>query len=314
VFWLHIPFHAAGWLTRKVVEIVIKHKPIETKGKGRGKGGGKGRGKKKGDVAERVKDAALVAGKTTTDALAKRPGVQASLDSLKMKVTTGKPEKHEIIDEVYKNANDIIALLNSKGVRTKRLAVDGVPGSGKSTLSRALAEKLNFKLRTLDYIDLNKPQDFSKEKTIYEHHRLLRTQDIDNFDVIIYIDEPPELSQEKCLHRRRGGINIDIFDYEKLKKIGAEAFDIAAGRIYKIKNSYIKLKIKPKAGFRAYQNLRKKLKEKGCKTEGLSKEELLFVSVYGRPRKGLMAYVKAGAYNEELLEGLTAGMLRFLMA
>jgi hypothetical protein len=48
----------------------------------------------------------------------------------------------------------------------------------------------------LDYIDLNKPQDFSKEKTIYEHHRLLRTQDIDNFDAIIYIDEPPEFSQE----------------------------------------------------------------------------------------------------------------------
>jgi hypothetical protein len=310
MFWLRIPFLAAGWLTRKVVETVTKRRLKETKGKGRRKG----RDKKKTDVAERVKDAAVVAGKTTADALAKRPGVQASLDSLKMRVTAGKAEKHEIIDEVYKNADDIIALLNSRGVHTKKLAVDGVPGSGKSTLARALAEKLNFTLRTLDYIDLNKPQDFSKEKTIYEHHRLLRTQDIDNFDAIIYIDEPPELSQKKCLHRKRGGINIDIFDYEKLKKIGEEAFDIATGKTYKIKNSYIKLKIKPKAGFRAYENIRDKVEKKDFKGEGLSKEELLFVSVYGRPKKGLTAYVKAGAYNKELLKGLSAGVLRFLMA
>jgi hypothetical protein len=177
-----------------------------------------------------------------------------------------------------------------------------------------LAEKLNFTLKTLDYIDLNKPQDFSKEKTIYEHHRLLRTQDIDNFDAIIYIDEPIELSQQKCLHRKRGGINIDIFDYEKLKKIGEEAFGIATGKTHKIKNSYIKLKIKPKTGFRAYENIRDKVEKKGFKKEGVSKEELLFVSVYGRPRKGLMAYVKVGAYNKEILEGLSAGVLRFLMA
>jgi hypothetical protein len=142
----------------------------------------------------------------------------------------------------------------------------------------------------------------------------LRTQDIHNFDAIIYIDEPVELSKQKCLNRKRGGINIDIFDYEKLKKIGEEAFSIAAGRVCKIKNSHIKLKIKPKAGFRAYENLRDKVKKKGFKAEGLCKEELLFTSVYGKPGKGLMAYVKAGAYNKELLKGLSAGVLRFLTA
>jgi dephospho-CoA kinase len=279
------------------------------KGKGRRKRGHK----EKSNVVERLKDATFVAGKTIADALSKRPGIQASMDSLKMRLTTGTPEVHETVEQVYKNADNIIALLNSKGVHTKRLAVDGVPGSGKSTLARTLAEKLNFTLKTLDYIDLNKPQDFSNEKTIYEHHRLLRTQDIDNFDAIIYIDEPPELSQKKCLHRKRGGINIDIFDYEKLKKIGEEAFDIATGKTYKIKNSYIKLKIKPKAGFRAYENIRDKVEKKDFKGEGLSKEELLFVSVYGRPTKGLTAYVKAGAYNKELLKGLSAGVLKFLM-
>jgi len=280
------------------------------KGRGKGKGGQR----EKSDVVERLKDAALVAGKTAADALSKRPSIQASMDSIMMRLTAGKAEVHETIVQVYKNADEIIALLNSKAVHIKRLAVDGVPGSGKSTLARSLAEKLNFTLTTLDYIDLNKPQDFSKEKTIYEHHRLLRTQDVDNFDAIIYIDEPVELSKQKCLNRKRGGINIDIFDYEKLKKIGEEAFGIATGKSYKIKNSYIKLKIKPKAGFRAYENIRNKVEKKGLKRDGLSKEELLFVSVYGRPKKGLTAYLKAGAYNKELLKGLSAGVLRFLMA
>jgi hypothetical protein len=306
-----IPLNIAGWIFRRAV-VTLTGKSI---GKGLWRGKGKGRNNKNSsDKTNRLIDAALVGGKATVDALAEKPGIQASLDSAKMRLTTGKAEKHEIIDEVNENADKIIALLNSKAVHIKRLAVDGVPGSGKSTLARALAVKLNFELQTLDYIDLNKPQDFNKEQSIYEHHRLLRTQDVESFDAIIYIDEPVELSKQKCLNRKRGGINIDFFDYEKLKKIGSEAFNISAGRIYKISNSYIKLKIKPKAGFRAYKNIRVKVNKKGFKTEGLSQEELLFVSVYGRSRKGLMAYVKVGAYNKEIFEGLSAGVLRFLMA
>ena len=64
-------------------------------------------------------DAALVAGKVTADALAKRPGIQASLDSLKMRFTTGKSEVHKTTDYVYENADNIIALLNSKAVHIK---------------------------------------------------------------------------------------------------------------------------------------------------------------------------------------------------
>jgi len=307
----YTPLNTAGWVFNKVAVA------LAGRGKGRGLRRGKGEGrnnKKSSGKTNRLVDAVLVGGKTAMDALAKKPGIQASLDSMKMRFTTGKPEKHEIIDEVNENADKIIALLNSKAVHIKRLAVDGVPGSGKSTLARALAAKLNFELHTLDYIDLNKPQDFSKEQAIYEHHRLLRTQDIDEFDAIIYIDEPVELSKEKCIHRKRGGINIDVFDYEKLKNIGEKAFEIADGKVFSIPDSYIKIKIRPRNGFRAYENIKEEVERKGIKKRSHSKEELLFVSVYGRPGKGLMAYVKVGAYNKELMEGLSAGVLRFLMA
>lgn len=287
--------------------------------KDQGRGGRSGRGGgartiKSNDKTERLMAAAWVGGKTTVDALAERPGIQASLDAVKMRLTTGKPEKHETIEAVNRNAAEIIALLESQGVNVTRLAVDGVPGSGKSTLARALAAKLDFELQTLDYIDLNKAQDFDQENTIYEHHRLLRTQDLENFDAIIYIDEPVEISKQKCLNRKRGGINIDVFDYEKLKRIGEKAFEIAEGKVHLIPGSYVKIKLRPDEGFRAYENVKAEVAKKGRKTSGRSKEELLFVSVYGRSRRGLKAYVKLGAYNQELMEGLSAGVLRFLMA
>ena len=38
------------------------------------------------------------------------------------------------------------------------------------------------------------------------------------------------------------------------------------------------------------------------------------LSAYGKAAKGLRAYVRLGAYNKEIMEGLSAGVLRFLMA
>lgn len=286
-----------------------------SKGNNRDQGKARTHSTQKGrDKKHRLIDAALVGGKTTLDALAQKPGIQASLDAVKMSLATGQPETHEVIDTVNKNAIKIVALLDAKGACIKRLAVDGVPGSGKSTLARALAEKLKFELQTLDYIDLNKPQDFDKEKTIFEHHRLLRTQDLENFDALIYIDEPVELSKGKCIHRKRGGINIDIFDYEKLKRIGVKAFEMADGEVFSVPNSDIKMKMRPQNGFRAYENIKAEVAGHGSDISDCSKEELLFMAVYGVPKKGLMAYVKAGAFNKELLEGLRAGVQRFFMS
>jgi len=120
-------------------------------------GKGRDRSKRNADISGRIVNTALVAGQTTAEALARRPSVQASINSLKMGITTGMAETHETIDEVYENADEIIAILKSKVCFFERLAVDGVPGSGKSTLARALAELLDFEVKTLDYIDVNSP-------------------------------------------------------------------------------------------------------------------------------------------------------------
>jgi len=307
------------YLPFEIVNRVFHAAGVALGGKSKGKNCAREKGhtdttRKGSDKTNRLIDAALVGGKTTLDALAQKPGIQASLEAVKMRFTTGKPEILEVWDGVNRNADRIIEILASKAVPVERLAVDGVPGSGKSTLARALAEKLNFEFQTLDYIDLNKPQAFDKKQAIYEHHRLLRTQDVENFDALIYIDEPVDQSKEKCIHRKRGGVNIDVFDYETLKRIGEKAFEIADGEAISIPDSDIKVKIRPQNGFRAYENIKAEVASNGSKTNALSQEELLFKAVYGRSRKGLMAYVKAGAYNKELLEGLSAGVQRFFMS
>lgn len=266
----------------------------------------------KSEIRNRLVDSALAASMTAVVAFSQNHGVRASLSSLKKRLTKGKAEEHEIIDVVFENTDSIIAILKMQGVSIKRVAVDGVPGSGKSTLARALAQRLGFTWKTLDYIDLDKPQNFNEEKMVFEHHRLLRTQDIDCFDAIVYIDEPVENSKEKCIHRKRGGINIDVFDYEKLKQIGKKAFEITDGKTYLIPNSNIKMKIKPLNGFKAYENIKDEAEKKGLKAkEGRSKEKLLFFSVYGKVNSGLRAYVNLGAYNKELKEGISAGISRF---
>lgn len=262
----------------------------------------------------RLSGAVIVGGATTVKGLRKKPAIRATLHSLRRKMKTGKAEIHREFDHVNKQAGLIVKFLKLKKVSPKRIAIDGIPGSGKTTLARALAKKMNFKRMTLDYIDMDKPLDFSEEKTIYEHHRLLRTQDIDPFDCIIYIDAPIDISKKRCLHRKRGAVNIDVFDYQKLKHIGERAFKLADGKVHHIDNSFIQIKIRPRKGYQAYENLCAEIKRKGLKTKRRSKESLLFVSLYGKGKKGLKAYIKFGAYNKEFKAGLRAGIKQFFMS
>ncbi|KJR43212.1 hypothetical protein MCHI_000892 [Candidatus Magnetoovum chiemensis] len=246
----------------------------------------------------------------TAQAISRRPGIRASLDSLIMKAFNGAAENDSSAEEINLYAQEIVRLFHVKHLHPKRIAIDGVPGSGKSTLARLLADKLDFQWRCLDHEDMDIPIDFSSGHTIYEHHRLLRTQNIDRFDVIIYIDEPVEISKAKVLSRKRGGYLIDIMNYDMLKQIGQKAFNIADGEEFNIEDSYIKIKFKPHGGYRADDNIAEELRQKGIDAPNLTKEELLFLSIYNEPKKGFSAYINSNAYTKELLTGIKNGIAR----
>ena len=86
-----------------------------------------------------------------------------------------------------------------------------------------------------------------------------------------------------------------------MRKIGDISFEIADGTEFSIPRSSLKIKIRPKEGYRDIINLRKKVESKRLYNKNLSKEELLFLHCYGNPRKGILPYVNWGAYNNELL-------------
>ena len=177
-------------------------------------------------------------------------------------------------------------LLDNKGIAPRSISIDGLPGSGKSSLGRSLAKKTGLEWRTLYWKELREPFPF-EEGLIYENIRLMRTQSIESFDMIIYLDCSIDAATSRVMERGRDGILIDLLDFPKLKKIGDVAFEMADGEELRITQTPLRIKLRPKGGYRDIEKLKDRLEARGLDVEGFSKEELLFIYCYGKPREGI---------------------------
>jgi hypothetical protein len=248
-------------------------------------------------------------GSTIASRLLSRPTVQSTVRGLVRKLVTGTRERpHCEIPSVERTSDRIVEILQGQIPTSACLGIDGIAGSGKSTLGRSLSKKLDLKWRTLYAREMDKPVEL-KGGTIYENIRLLRTQDINHFHAIFYIDIPIEKARARVLERDRDGALADILDFKKLKHIGDVAFEVAAGEEIRIPDSPVRMKIRPNGGYRSVENLISRLKAARLQEENLSKEEMIFLHCYGEAKKGIRPYLKLGAYNREILAGLLAGLL-----
>ncbi|MBF0289327.1 MAG: (d)CMP kinase [SAR324 cluster bacterium] len=256
--------------------------------------------KKKEDLAS----SAMSMGMAFLRNVLNKEGVQTNLQFLSDSLLQEINDTPDFPEQARQEAQQISEILNVNHTVLNRIAVDGVPGSGKSTLARALANQLGMQAVCLDHQHMDQPLPLTKELVVYEHHRLLRTQDLDCFDVIIYLDQPVSVSKKNILKRKRGAYLLDIMDFDLLRRIGKKAFSLADGPSYSPKDSYARIKCKPDSGFKDRENLSQQLQEKGFSWENLNKEEEIFLLMEGIPQKGFLAYIKPRAYEQEFLSAL----------
>jgi len=234
-------------------------------------------------------------------------GVRTNLEFLVETILEDNDNKVNLPENALHTARAIENFFIANHILPNRIAVDGVPGSGKSTLAKALAARLDMKAVCLDHYDMDRPVSFASTFAIFEHHRLLRTQDIECFDALIHIDQPVTVSRQNILKRKRGAYLVDIMDFDRLKIIGEKAFSLADGQAVSM-DKYVRLKTRPAKGFNDRRNLARELREKGFTRAGLNKEQQIFLSVTGTARKGFTAYLNTGAYKQEFVAALLEGM------
>ena len=128
--------------------------------------------------------------------------------------------------------------------------------------------------------------------------------------MIIYIDCQVEDAEHRVIESDRNGALADYVDFKMLKKIGDAAFEMADGEKIMIPRSPIRIKLRPKDGYRDTDNLRMILRSRALDldVERFSKEEMLFIYCYGKPKSGIVPYVKFGAYNNAILSGAFAAL------
>ncbi|MFC1734947.1 hypothetical protein ACFL1X_02450 [Candidatus Hydrogenedentota bacterium] len=233
-----------------------------------------------------------------------KPGVNANIQHLFRfpRNSTSTVEQSRVAGQIHRYL---------KNIRPQRLAIDGLPGSGKSTLARELARQMNMEYVCLDHNLSSAPECFDQAKAVFEHHRLLRTQDLDPFDALLYLDEPLAKVEKQILGRGRGAAMIEAFDFERMRAIGQKAFEIAKGEVWRAPDTNILVKRRPEEGFQEWRRLRHELKGMGLTPkEDMPKEALLFMAVFGKAKGGSLAYLQSGRFLKEVLDTVTKAAIK----
>lgn len=241
--------------------------------------------------------------------LLRKPGIQSNLKNVldPAKGSTEEQDKTNALPEqALGHADAIHHALVSRGLdpATMRIGVDAPPGSGKTTLARALAQKAGMKHYGLDWEpgnawkstlglgrNVEKMPHAPRAGEILEHYLLNRTHDPDLFDAQIHIKRDPRIIREQLTRRGNAAYIGDMMDLDKSLGVADLGFDTLGGEMVDIGDG-IQLKLRPREGWG--NALDQQLMAKGIDPNGLSRHEKL-LSLHGGKRTngaGWTPYVK----------------------
>ena len=239
--------------------------------------------------------------------LLSKPGIQSSLRE--KWTNTGNTESKDLNAAIPQETEGIAQRVHeailAKGLdpTTLRIAVDAPPGTGKSTLSRALVNRMGVKHYGLDWLppeqrefgggQLDKMVRGPRAGEVLEHHNLLRTHDPELFDAAIYISKDPETIKQRVIQRGRSAGLADFYNYPKTIGVGHLAFNTLAGDAIPLGGDAY-LKLRPHEGWGA-DRLDAMLQDKGIDPASLTRHEKL-LSLYEGKRTtghGWLPYAKS---------------------
>ncbi len=253
--------------------------------------------------------------------LARRPGLrQSMLASLKgafrggARAVEGRAGLHGGSKD---QAKAVASALMSHGLNPAeaRLGLAGAGGTGKSTLSRALAERTGIKAMPMDKGKGLWPSRTLKRLlskgtpagTIAEQTHLLTEVNPDKFDAILHVEKPLKRVRKQLLSRGRGAWQQDYYDMPGIQKAIRKAFDSADGKLVQVADG-VQMKIKTGPSFRSNENLARELRERGFgkgQVKNLSRAAKINLLTRGTTGEGAKSFLRKGRIAGDVATVLT---------
>lgn len=260
-------------------------------------------------------------------ALVRKKGVRRHLQHYvkslrKAKDPLRKELKGKLPESAVRDARRIANSLREQGIDPSkaRIAVSGIGGTGKTTMSRALAQELKMKHVHLDshqrfrnlwssrYINKYSP----KKGTISEQTHLINRVDPDKFDVVVHMRTDPKNLKKQVMKRGRGAYQLDLYKYDKLNDSLDASFKSMQGKqLSPVKG--VNIKLRGAGGFGSRPNLERAARQKGVRPHVMSRQRLVNSVAKGKTEKldGILPYLKPKALNlvayPTLFSGVGAG-------